>query len=83
MLKPNELRKILEYLKENDSKKVNITRQEIITAFPKETTGEVLDTLIDMGVLSPFQGSARELVIDDYDALYRMIKTPRDYSGEW
>ncbi len=82
MLKPNELRKILEYLKENDSKKVNITRQEIITAFPKETTGEVLDTLIDMGVLSPFQGSARELVIDDYDALYRMIKTPRDYSGE-
>lgn len=81
MLKPKELKRILEYLKENDSKKVNITKQEIIKEFPTETTEEVLKILVEKGVLSSFQGSSREFVIDDYDALYRMLNNPSDYAG--
>lgn len=82
MLKAKQLKKILEYLKENDSKKMCITKQEIVNAFPIETIQEVINILIEKGVLVQFQGSAREFVIDDYDALYRMLRTPEDYSGE-
>ena len=82
MLKAKQLKKILEYLKENDSKKKCITKQEIVNAFPIETIQEVINILIEKGVLIRFQGSAREFVIDDYDALYRMLRKPEDYSGE-
>lgn len=82
MLKAKELKKILEYLKENDSKKTCITRQEIIDTFPIETIQEVINILIDRGVLVHFQGSAREFVIDDYDVFYRMMRKPEDYSGD-
>ena len=47
-----------------------------------QTIQEVINILIEKGVLVRFQGSAREFVIDDYDALYRMLRTPEDYSGE-
>ena len=82
MLKTKQLKQILEYLKENDSKKMCITKQEIINAFPIETIQEVINVLIKKGVLVQFQGSAREYVIDDYDALYNMLRKPEDYSGE-
>ena len=82
MLKAQQLKTILEYLKENDSKKTCITKQEIIKAFPIETIQEVINILIEKGVLVQFQGSAREFVIDDYDALYRMMRKPEDYSGD-
>ena len=82
MLNANELKKILEYLKENDSKKTCITKQEFVKEFPIETIEEVINILIEKGVLAKFQGSAREFVVDDYDALFRMLKKPEDYSGE-
>ncbi len=82
MLKARQLKTILEYLKENDSKKTCITKQEIIKAFPIETIQEVINILLEKGVLVQFQGSAREFIIDDYDALYRMMRKPENYSGE-
>lgn len=81
MLSPDELKSILEYLKEVDSKEVNITRQAIVNKFPIETIQEVIKILLEIGILDTFQGSAREYVIDDYDALFRMLKQPEKYSG--
>ncbi len=82
MLSAKELKKILEYLKETDKKKTCISKQEIINEFPIETIQEVINILIDKGVLVRFQGSAREFVIDDYDALFKMLRKPESYSGE-
>ena len=82
MLKAKQLKDILEYLKEKDLKNTCITKQEIMDTFPIETIQEVINILIDRGVLVHFQGSAREFVIDDYDVLYRMMRKPEDYSGD-
>lgn len=82
MLKAKQLEKILKYLKDNDSKKMCITKQDIINSFPIETIDEVINILIKKGVLVQFQGNSREFVIDDYDTLFKMLKKPEEYSGE-
>lgn len=82
MLKPKELKKLLVYLKEKDSDGITILRKDIIKSFPTETIEVVLDIMLDKGILAQFQGSSRELVIDDYDALFKMLNNPKDYSGE-
>ena len=82
MLKPSELKSLLTYLKKADAKKASISRREIVSKFPIETIEEILNILVEQDVLAPFQGSTRELVIDDYDAFYRMLNKPEDYSGE-
>ena len=64
------------------SAEYRIRVQEIMDTFPIETIQEVINILIDRGVLVHFQGSAREFVIDDYDVLYRMMRKPEDYSGD-
>ncbi len=81
MLSSDELKRILEFIKKKDSEKVSITKKEIMNEFPVETIEEVLRVLLEKGVLTLFQGSRREFVIDDYDALYRMIENTSEYAG--
>lgn len=81
MLNPEELKKILKFIKEKDSEKVSISKKEIIKEFPIETIEEVLRILFDKGILASFQGSRKEFVIDDYDALFKLIENTSDYAG--
>lgn len=82
MVKVTELKAILQLIQEIDNKKVSFTKKEITEAFPLVEIEEVVSLLIEMGILSGFQGSTRELVIDDYDALFRILKNPTDYAME-
>ena len=73
----------MNYIKKLDSKKVSFTKKELLSEFSEEVEmEEVISVLIQKGVLSGFQGSTKELVIDDYDALFRMINSPQDYARE-
>lgn len=82
MVKAAKLKDILQLIQEIDNKKVSFTRKEIAEAFPQVEIEKVIFLLIEMGVLSGFQGSTKELVIDDYDALFRMLNNPTDYAME-
>ncbi len=81
MLTAKELKRLLEFLKKTDEQKINIRKSDIKDFFNSEAIDEVIEILIEQGILSSFQGSNREYVIDDYDSLYRMLNNPADYSG--
>jgi len=82
MISANDLKIVLEYIKDIDSKKTFIAKKDIINKFSMDRIEDVLDVLMEIGVLSSFQGSTREYVVDDYDVLFGMIKRPSDYTGE-
>lgn len=83
MVNAKKFKEVLNHIKKLDSKNVCISKNELISKFydgvPIE---EIISILIDKGVLSGFQGSTKELVIDDYDAFYRMLNNPKDYALE-
>ena len=81
MIGQEELRKILKFIKEKDSEKVSITRKEITEEFPIEAIEEVIRVLLERGSLVSFQGSRKEFVIDDYDALFMMMENASEYAG--
>ncbi len=81
MIGQEELRKILKFIKEKDSEKVSITRKEITEEFPIEAIEEVIRVLLERGILVSFQGSRKEFVIDDYDALFMMMENASEYAG--
>ena len=83
MIKKEKFQEILSFIKKLDSKKVSFTKKELLSEFPKEVEIEkVISILIQKGVLAGFQGSTKELVIDDYDVLFRMLNNPQDYARE-
>jgi len=83
MINTKEFKEILNHIKKIDSKNVCISKNELILKFSDGVPiEEIISILVDKGVLSGFQGSTKELVIDDYDAFYRMLNNPRDYALE-
>lgn len=82
MINSLKLKEVLEYIQKVDDRKISFTRKEIHDKFPDLEIEEVISELLDRGILSGFQGSTKELVVDDYDALYKVIKKPIDYTME-
>ena len=75
-----ELQKLLQYIKKTDQKQTCINRQELFEEMKAVKEKEaLLSQMISMGLLSAFQGTERELVVDDYDLLFDMIRYPNDY----
>ena len=44
-----------------------------------EAKEEILQKMIEMGLLCAFQGTERELVVEDYDLLFEMMDHPMNY----
>ena len=83
MIEKGKFQEVLNFIKKLDSQKVSFTRKELLAEFSEEIEmEEVISVLIQKGVLVGFQGSTKELVIDDYDTLFRMLNNPQDYARE-
>lgn len=81
MISSDKFRAALEFIRELDERHVSIKRKEILDQFKdEEGINMMIELLIDRGVLLGFQGSTKELVIDDYDVFYRMLNNPNDYA---
>ncbi len=83
MITTKELMKLLSLIQKLDSKKVCFSRNEIYDEFDgNDEIEEVINLLIDLGALSGVQGSTKELVVDDYDTFFKMLKEPQKYAME-
>lgn len=83
MIEKEKFQEVLNSIKKLDSQKVSFLKKELLAEFSEEVEmEEVISVLIQKGVLAGFQGSTKELVIDDYDMLFRMLNNPRDYARE-
>lgn len=73
--------RLLRYIADNDRKKLNIKRSELLQILePLHNKDEIIDRLLELGVLIGFQGTVQELVVEDYDLLYSMINNPEKYT---
>lgn len=76
----SELLELLMYIKKTDQKQTCISRQDLYEEMKNIKEKEkLLSQMISMGLLSAFQGTERELVVDDYDLLFDMIHYPDEY----
>lgn len=75
-----QLLSILQFIKISDEKSISIKREELYQKMADVNKKEnVLEKMIENGLLSAFQGTERELVVDDYDLLFEMIDHPEKY----
>ena len=75
---------ILNYIQATDSKEVSILALDIKNRFTEyQKTDELINYLLEKGVLAPYQGSLREFVVEDYDLLFDMLQRPENYNGEF
>lgn len=76
----DDFKHLLEAIKKLDEKKVFITKGDLVDVIK---TNVNLDTVIDklkqVKILAPFQHSTREMIVEDYDLLYKMISNPKRY----
>ena len=72
---------VLEKIKKYDQSELYISTMKLKEDFRNENADiqMIIDYLISKGVLIEFQGSTRELNVDDYELLFRMIERPEDY----
>lgn len=71
---------VLKYIQVVDSKEVSVSVSEIKKHFPDyEEVDALVEYLLEEGVLSQYQGSMRNLNVDDYELLFQMIQHPEDY----
>lgn len=71
---------ILKYIQILDSKEVSISLASIKKQFPEyDRIDDLIDYLLEKGVLSQYQGSLRDLNVDDYELLYDMLHHPMKY----
>ena len=71
---------VLKYIKKIDEKQTCISRQALFEEMKEVNEKEtLLSQMISMGLLAAFQGTERELVVDDYDLLFDMISYPEEY----
>lgn len=82
MIKSSKLKEVLEYIQRADNQRVSFTKKEIYEVFPNIEIESVVSVLLERGILNGFQGSTKELVVDDYDALFNIINKPIDYTME-
>lgn len=82
-LSAENLKRLLEKIKVLDEKNICISVTDVKESM-KDILGvtEAVERLLEMRVLSEFQGSAREVVVEDYDLLYAMINNPNEYIQE-
>ena len=71
---------ILKYIQILDSKEVSISLASIKKQFPEyDRIDDLIDYLLEKGVLSQYQGSLRDINVDDYELLFDMIHHPKKY----
>lgn len=76
----SEFANILKYIQILDSKEVSISLASIKQQFPEyERIDHLIDYLLEKGVLSQYQGSLRDVNVDDYELLFDMIHNPKQY----
>ena len=76
-LSSEELCSLLKYIQRTDERSVSISREELKSQIGGDYDKEVIiERLIGMGVLREFQGSQRELVVEDYEKVFQMLNTP-------
>lgn len=76
-LSSEELCSLLKYIQRTDERSVSISREELKSQIGENYDKEVIiERLIGMGVLREFQGSQRELVVEDYEMVFQMLNTP-------
>ncbi len=75
------LRNVVAFIKKTDEKYVCIKREDLFEAMGgiKDKNG-LLQKLIDIGLLATFQGTERELVVEDYDLLFKIFAEPHLYT---
>ena len=75
------LENLLEFIKDADLNELSIKREDLFVHMKNvEDKNALLQKLLDIGLLSSFQGTERELVVDDYELLFRMIENPNHYA---
>ncbi len=72
---------VLLYIKSIDEKKVYIKTKDVINKYGNDVS-DVLDYLIQRGVLSIYQDDKNLIIVDDYDLLYKMITNTDVYLKE-
>ena len=82
MIKSSKLLDVLAYIQKADEQKISFTKNELYATFPNVEIEAVVSVLLEKGILSGFQGSTKELVVDDYDAFFKIVNNPRDYTME-
>lgn len=76
-----QLQSFLQFIKVADEQNVSIKREKLLQQMEGvDQKEDVLDKMIEKGLLNTYQGTERELVVDDYELLYDMIDHPEKYS---
>lgn len=79
-MKPEQLISTLQFIKASDEKSISIKRDDLFQILSGvEEKEEILQKMIEMGLLCAFQGTERELVVEDYDLLFEMMDHPMNY----
>lgn len=79
-MKPDQLISTLQFIKASDEKSISIKRDDLFQILSGvEAKEEILQKMIEIGLLCPFQGTERELVVEDYDLLFEMMDHPMNY----
>jgi len=77
---PEQLVSTLKFIKASDEKTISIKRDDLFQILSGvEAKEEILQKMIEMGLLCAFQGTERELVVEDYDLLFEMMDHPMNY----
>ena len=67
----------MEVIQITDLKEVSVSSKDIKKHFPEyDDLDELIEHLLDIGILASYQGSLREFIIDDYDLFYKALKNP-------
>ena len=75
--------KTLSDIKKVDENKVSINVEEFVAGKQNEKEiRSIICYLLEKGVLSKFQDTDREVLVDDYDMLFQMINRPEKYIGD-
>ena len=83
MISSELLKRILNDIKALYDKKVCFSKKDIYKLYDDKPNIEAtIEVLIERGVLSGFQGSTQELVIDDYDLFFEMLHNTENYTTE-
>lgn len=79
-IKGKDLKRLLQKIKKLDEKNISIQVEDLLSDFADiSNISNIIDILIKRNILAAFQGSKREIIVDDYELLYEMIDNTGDY----
>ena len=70
-------KEILCFIKSSDENGISIKVSDVVDKYSEGR--KIIKYLVDRGVLTYFQGSEREIVVDDYELLFEMINNPAKF----